>query len=106
MKNVQEVAFEYAEKTVDQCENISISTLKEYAQIDFQAGVSFAQKWNDSKTFFQIEIKDGYDYSEDILVKDIFNKVRVGKHTTSGIFIDMYMKKIHDVVEWRPVFFL
>lgn len=45
MKTIEEAAYVYARKTVLKDTDPTLSELIEYCEMDFKAGVEFAQRW-------------------------------------------------------------
>ena len=109
MINLEQAAKEYAERMVDQCINVTIKNLKEYAYQDFKAGVSFAEEW--------ISIKDELpDYDQPILTKDIHGNYDLmylkmaGDESVSDPDEDIFINgcmwyKLSDnlITHWRPI---
>ena len=66
MKNIDKCAREYADKSVQQCINVTMDELKDYAIADFKAGVEFAQKWTyieeELPNYYQIVLADNGEY--------------------------------------------
>jgi hypothetical protein len=102
MKNVQETAFKYAEKTVDQCTNVTVARLKEYAQLDFQEGIKYAQEFIPIK-----RDKDGFISKEQQFdfhtLKPI---ILMSRDSDLEIAYDLENELSERYTHWRPVFFL
>ena len=109
MINLEQAAKEYAERMADQCVNITIEHLKEYACQDFKAGVAFAEEW--------ISVKDELpDYDQPILIKDIHGNYdlmyfrRAGDEGVSDFDEDVFINnciwsKLSEklITHWRPI---
>ena len=99
MKDIDKCAREYADKTVQQCINVTMDELKGYAIADFKAGVEFAQEW--------ISVKITPEWYTgcrlDILVKNETFKypASVKIHT---IYSDKDIQELKAMfTHWRPI---
>lgn len=99
MKDIDKCAREYADKSVQQCINVTMDELKDYAIADFKAGVEFAQEWISVK----ITPKWYTGCRLDILVKN-----ETFKYPASVKIHTIYSDK--DILElkamfthWRPI---
>ena len=97
MKTIEEASKDYAKKNVDQCVNITIDSLKEYAYQDFKAGVGFAQQW--------INVEDELPpIGKVILLKfdDDYTQISTGIYNGTELIDDFGFDE-ERCTHWRPI---